>query len=43
MERGKVVRTDAIRLPDGQGMKDINETGNKFLGILQTNRSKKKK
>ena len=27
MERGKVIRTDSIRLPDGQHMKDIDETG----------------
>ena len=27
MERGKVIRTDGIRLPDGQDMKDIDETG----------------
>ena len=27
MERGKVIRTDSIRLPDGQHMKDIDKTG----------------
>ena len=27
MERGKVIRADGIRLPDGQHMKDIDETG----------------
>ena len=26
MERGKVIRTDSIGLPDGQHMKDIDET-----------------
>ena len=35
MERGKVIRTDGIRLPDGQGMKDIDETGYTDLGILE--------
>ena len=27
MERGKGIRTDGITLPDGQHMKDIDETG----------------
>ena len=27
MESGKVIRTNDIRLPDGQHMKDIDETG----------------
>ena len=27
MERGKIIRTDGIGLPDGQDMKDIYETG----------------
>ena len=27
MEREKVIRTDGIRLPDGQHMKGIDETG----------------
>ena len=36
MERGKNVRTDATRLPDGQDMKDIDETGYTFSGIIIT-------
>ena len=32
--RGKVIRADGIRLPDGQYMKDIDETGYTYLGIL---------
>ena len=32
--RGKVTRTDGIRLPDGQYMKDIDEVGYTYLGIL---------
>ena len=31
MERGKVIRTDGIRLPDGQDMKDIDEAGYTYL------------
>ena len=42
MEREKVIRTDNIRLPDGQNMKDINETGYTYLGILETDKSKEK-
>ena len=34
MERGKVIRTDGIRWPDGQDMKDTDETGYTYLGIL---------
>ena len=33
MERGKVIRTDGIRLPDEQGMKDIDEAGYTYLDI----------
>ena len=33
MERGKVIRTDGIRLPDGQDMKKIDEAGYTYLGI----------
>ena len=42
MERGKVIRTDGIRLPDGQHMKDIDETGYTYLGILETDKIKEK-
>ena len=37
-ERGKVIRTDGIRLPDGQHMKDIDEAGYTYLGILETDK-----
>ena len=42
MERGKVIRIDDIRLPDGKHMKDIDETGYTFLGILETDKIKEK-
>ena len=42
MERGKVIRTDGIRLPDGQHMKDIDEIGYTYLGILETDKIKEK-
>ena len=41
-ERGKVIRADGIRLPDGQQMKDIDETGFTYLGILETYKIKAK-
>ena len=43
MERRKVIRTDSIRLPDEQDMKDIDQTGYKYLGILETQKIKEKK
>ena len=44
MERGNVIGTDSIRLPDGQHVNDIDETGYTYLGILERLiRSKKKK
>ena len=43
MERGKVIRTDGIRLPDGQDMKDIDQAGYTYLGILETDKVKEKK
>ena len=42
MERGKVIRTDGIRLPDGQHMKDSDEIGYTYLGILETDKIKEK-
>ena len=42
MERRKGIKTDGIRLPDGQHMKDIDETGYTYLGILETDKIKKK-
>ena len=42
MERGKVIRADGIRLPNGQHMKYIDETGYTYLGILKTLKIKEK-
>ena len=42
MERGKIIRTDGIRLPDGQHMKDIDVTGYAYLGISETDKIKEK-
>ena len=42
MERGKVIRIDGIRLPDGQDMKNIDEAGYTYLQILETGKIKEK-
>ena len=42
MERGKVIQTDGIRLPDGQVMKNIDEAGYTYLQILETGKIKEK-
>ena len=36
MGKGKVIRTDGIRLPDGQDTKDIDEARYTYLGVLGT-------
>ena len=41
-KRGKVIRTDGIRVPDGQHMKDIDETGYTYLEILEADNIKEK-
>ena len=42
MERGKVIRTDGIRLRVGSYMKNIDEAGYTYLEILQTDKIKEK-
>ena len=42
MERGKVIRTGGIGLPDRQDMKDIDEAVCTYLRILKTNTIKEK-
>ena len=42
MERGKVIKTNGIRLPDWEDMKDTDEAGYTYLGILETNKIKEK-
>ena len=38
METGKVIWTDGIRIPDGQHMKDVDETGYTYIGLLETDK-----
>ena len=42
MDRGKVIGADGTRLPDGQDMKDIDETGYTYFGIMETDKIKEK-
>ena len=35
IQRGKVTRTEEKNLPDGNNIKDIDETGYKYLGIKE--------
>ena len=35
IQRGKVTRTEGIQLPDGNSIKDIDETGYKYLRIIE--------
>ena len=42
IDKGKVIRTDGIRLPDGQVMKDNDGTSYTYLGILETDMTKEK-
>ena len=42
MEREKMIRTDGIRLTEGQVMRDIDEVGYTYLGILETDKIKEK-
>ena len=42
MDRGKVIGADGTRVPDGQDMKDIDETGYTYFGIMETDKIKEK-
>ena len=40
LKRGKVDKCDGVTLPDGQMMKEIEENGYRYLGILELDRVK---
>ena len=42
MNRGKVKSTDGIELPSGEKIREIEEDGYKYLGILEYDRVKEK-
>ena len=35
LERGRLVRSEGIELPDGERMKEVDQEGYKYLGVLQ--------
>ena len=35
LERGRLVSSQGIELPDGERMKEVDEEGYKYLGVLQ--------
>ena len=41
IQRGKVTRTEGIKLPDGNNIKDMDETGYKYLGIINEGEDQK--
>ena len=42
MKTGKIIRTNCIRQPDAKHLKDIDETGYTYVGILGTDKIKDK-
>ena len=42
LKRGKIVKMEGIVLPDGQVMKEIDDNGYKYLGILEADHLKEK-
>ena len=35
IQRGKVTKTEGTQLPDGNNIKNIDETGYKYLGVIE--------
>ena len=42
LERGRLVKTCGIELPDGERMKEIDREGYKYLGVLQLDQTMNK-
>lgn len=40
LQRGKIIRSVGVLLPYGKLMKSINDEGNKYLGILESDKIK---
>ena len=40
--RGMVVRSEGIELPDGESVKEVDQEGYKYLGVLQLDKSMNK-
>ena len=40
MKGGKIVKSEGIKLPDGEGMKQIEQEGYAYLGIIELDKIK---
>ena len=40
MKRGKIEKSEEIKLPDGQVMKQVGQEGYTYLGIIELDRTK---
>ena len=40
MKRGKIEKSEEIKLPDGQVMKQVGQEGYTYLGIIELDRAK---
>ena len=43
MKRGNIVKSEEIKLPHGEVMKQVGQKGYKYFGIIDLIRSKKQK
>ena len=42
MKGGKIVKSEGIKLPDGEGMKQFEQEGYTYLGIIELDKIKEK-
>ena len=42
LERGRLVQSEGIELPDGERMKEVDQEGYKYLGVLQLDKTMNK-
>ena len=40
MKRGKIVKSEGIKLPDGEVMKQVGQEGYTYLGIIELDKRK---
>ena len=40
MKRGKIVKTEGLKLPDGEAMKQVGQEGYTYLGIIELDKIK---
>ena len=42
MKRGKIIKTEGIKLPDGEVLKQVEQEGYTYLGIIRLDKIKEK-